>query len=179
MKKLLLHSCCGPCSTHVIDVLKNDYDLTIFYSNSNIFPIEEYKKRLQEQERYAKIMGIEVIEDEYDEEKYLEFVKGLEDEKEGGKRCKACFEFRLSRAADYAKNNGYDLFSTTLTVSPHKNSAVINEVGQKISKEKGIEFLAESFKKQDGYKKSVEIAKKYNLYRQNYCGCRFSRWFEK
>lgn len=179
MKKLLLHSCCGPCSTHVIDVLKNDYDLTIFYSNSNIFPIEEYEKRLQEQERYAKIMGIEVIEDQYDEEKYLEFVKGLEDEKEGGKRCKACFEFRLSRAADYAKNNGYDLFSTTLTVSPHKNSAVINEVGQKISKEKGIEFLAESFKKQDGYKKSVEIAKKYNLYRQNYCGCRFSRWFEK
>ena len=179
MKKLLLHSCCGPCSTHVIEVLKNKYDLTIFYSNSNIFPQEEYEKRLQEQKRYAKIMGIKVIEDEYDEEKYLEYVKGLEEEKEGGLRCKACFEFRLKRAAEYAKNNGYDLFTTTLTVSPHKNSVIINEVGQRISNEVGIEFLQESFKKQDGYKKSIELSKKYDLYRQNYCGCRFSRWFEK
>ena len=178
MKKLLLHSCCGPCSTQVIDILKNDYDLTIFYSNSNIFPQEEYEKRLAEQKRYAKIVGIDVIDDKYDEAEYLEFVKGLEKEKEGGLRCRACFEFRLSRTAKFAKENGFDLFSTTLTVSPHKNSEVINEIGNRISKEVGVDFLAGNFKKQDGYKKSIELSKRYNLYRQNYCGCRFSRWFE-
>ena len=179
MKKLLLHSCCGPCSTQVIECLKNDYDLTIFYSNSNIFPQEEYEKRLQEQKRYAKIIGICVVDDTYNEQDYLDFVKGLEKEKEGGLRCRACFEFRLRRTAKYAKEHGFDIFATTLTVSPHKNSTVINEIGQKISEEEGIEFFPGNFKKQDGYKKSVELSKKYNLYRQNYCGCRFSRWFEK
>lgn len=178
MKKLLLHSCCGPCSTHVIDVLKNEFDLTIFYSNSNIFPQIEYEKRLAEQKRYAKIVGIKVVDDVYNEEEFLEFVKGLEKEKEGGKRCEACFEFRLRRTAKFAKENGFDAFTTTLTVSPHKNSRVINEVGQKISQQEGVEYYAGNFKKQDGYKKSVELAKKYDLYRQNYCGCRFSRWFE-
>lgn len=175
---MLLHSCCGPCSTQVIDVLKSSYDLTIFYSNSNIFPQEEYEKRLQEQKRYAKIVGIQVLNDVYDEKEYLEFVKGLEKEKEGGLRCKACFEFRLKRTAEYAKEHGFDVFTTTLTVSPHKNSQVINEIGKKISDEYNIEFFEGNFKKQDGYKKSIEFSKKYNLYRQNYCGCRFSRWFE-
>ena len=179
MKKMLLHSCCGPCSTQVIDVLKNLYDLTIFYSNSNIFPQEEYKKRLHEQKRYAKIVGIEVVDDVYDEDEYLNFVKGLEEEKEGGLRCRACFEFRLKKTAKYARENGFDVFSTTLTVSPHKNSKVVNEVGRKIAKEENIEFFEGDFKKQDGYKKSIEFSKKYNLYRQNYCGCRFSRWFDK
>ena len=174
MKKMLLHSCCGTCSTQVIDVLKNLYDLTIFYSNSNIFPQEEYEKRLQEQKRYAKIVGIEVVDDVYDEDEYLNFVKGLEEEKEGGLRCRACFEFRLKKTAKYARENGFDVFSTTLTVSPHKNSKVVNEVGRKIAKEENIEFFEGDFKKQDGYKKSIEFSKKYNLYRQNYCGCRFS-----
>ena len=178
MKKLLLHSCCGPCSTQVIDKLKDEYDLTIFYSNSNIFPQEEYEKRLAEQKRYAKIVGIKVVDDTYDENEYLEFVNGLEEEKEGGLRCRVCFEFRLRKTAKFAKENGFDIFSTTLSVSPHKNTLVINEVGEKISKEMNIPFLAENFKKQDGYKKSIELSKKYNLYRQNYCGCRFSRWFE-
>lgn len=174
MKKLLLHSCCGPCSTHVIEKLKNDYDLTIFYSNSNIFPSEEYQKRFDEQIRYAKIVGIETLEDEYDEDAFLQFIKGNENEKEGGLRCFKCFEYRLRRTARFAKENGFDLFATTLSVSPHKNAAAINEIGLKIAKELNIEFLEGNFKKEDGYKKSIELSKKFQLYRQNYCGCRFS-----
>ena len=178
MKKLLLHSCCGPCSTHVLNELKDKFDVTIFYSNSNIFPFEEYEKRLEEQKRYAKIVGIDVIEDDYNEEDYLEFIKGLENEKEGGDRCKKCFEFRLRRTAKKARELGFDIFTTTLSVSPHKNSQTITLVGEKVSKEEGVEYFPGNFKKQDGYKKSVELSKKYSLYRQNYCGCRFSRWFE-
>ena len=174
MKKLLLHSCCAPCSTQVIDVLKEDYDLTIFYSNSNIYPAEEYQKRLAEQKKYVKIVGVDIIEDEYNEEGYLNFIKGLESEKEGGGRCLKCFEYRLRRTAKEAKKLGFDFFGTTLTVSPHKNSLIINQIGNKIGEEEGIPFLEGNYKKQDGYKKSIEFSRKYNLYRQNYCGCRFS-----
>lgn len=174
MKKLLLHACCGPCSTHVIEKLKNDYNLTIFYSNSNIFPIEEYQKRLQEQKRYAKIAQVSVIEGCYDEKAYLDFIAGLENEKEGGSRCARCFEFRLRQTAQLAKKLGFDVFTTTLSVSPHKNHVIINEIGQRIAEEEGVDYLPGNFKKEDGYKKSIEISKKYNLYRQNYCGCRFS-----
>lgn len=175
MKKMLLHSCCGPCSTQVIDVLKNDYDLTIFYFNPNIYPNEEYLKRLEEQKRYAKIVGVEVIEGDYNEKSFLEDIKGLELEPEGGLRCSKCFEYRLRQTAKLAKEKNFDIFSTTLTVSPHKNSKIINEIGEKISQEEGIEYFAGDFKKKDGYKKSIEFSKQYNLYRQNYCGCRFSK----
>lgn len=174
MKKLLLHSCCGPCSTWVIEVLKRDYDLTIFYTNSNIYPHSEYQKRLEEQKRYAKIVGIDVIEDVYDEKEFLQFVKGLEFEKEGGERCKKCFEFRLKRTAKFAKENNFEVFSTTLTVSPHKNFEIINQIGKEIADMNHLEFLEGNFKKQNGYKNSIEISKKYDIYRQNYCGCRFS-----
>lgn len=174
MKKLLLHSCCGPCSTWVIEVLKRDYDLTIFYTNSNIYPHSEYQKRLEEQKRYAKIVGIDVIEDVYDEKEFLQFVKGLEFEKEGGERCKKCFEFRLKRTAKFAKENNFEVFSTTLTVSPHKNFEIINQIGKEIADMNHLEFLEGNFKKQNGFKNSIEISKKYDIYRQNYCGCRFS-----
>lgn len=174
MKKLLLHSCCAPCSTQVIDVLKNDFELTIFYSNSNIYPEAEYQKRLSEQEKYVKIVGVDILEDTYDEDDFLKFVKGLESEKEGGARCVKCFEYRLRRTAKEAKKRGFDYFGTTLTVSPHKNSMIINQIGNKIAEDEGIAFLEGNYKKQDGYKKSIEFSKKYNLYRQNYCGCRFS-----
>lgn len=174
MKKLLLHSCCGPCSTWVIEVLKRDYDLTIFYTNSNIYPHSEYQKRLEEQKRYAKIVGIDVIEDVYDEKEFLQFVKGLEFEKEGGERCKKCFEFRLKRTAKFAKENNFEVFSTTLTVSPHKDFEIINQIGKEIADMNHLEFLEGNFKKQNGFKNSIEISKKYDIYRQNYCGCRFS-----
>lgn len=175
MKKLLLHSCCGPCSTHVIDVLKNDYDITILYYNPNIDTAEEFAHRLAEQKRYCQAVGVKVIEVPYDPSEYERSVVGLEGEPEGGARCRKCFALRLQKTARLAREWGYDCFATTLTVSPHKNSFVINEVGTDIAKVENIEFVAGNFKKQDGYKKSIELAKKFNLYRQNYCGCKFSK----
>lgn len=179
MKKLLLHSCCGPCSTHVIEVLKNQYDLTIFYFNPNIYPFEEYKKRLEEQKRYAKLVNIKVIDGDYDEQNFLKLAKGHELDKEGGDRCSICFEIRISQTAKKAKELGFDLFATTLSVSPYKNTNLINEIGKKVSQQEGIDFLEENFKKKDGYLDSIRLSKKYNLYRQNYCGCRFSIRKEK
>ena len=175
MKKLLLHSCCGPCSTHVINVLKNDYDITILYYNPNIDTLEEFNHRLSEQKRYCEAVGVKVIELPYDSDEYLTAIEGLENEPEGGSRCEKCFRLRLEKTAAYAKEHGYEAFATTLTVSPHKNSLVINRVGKEIEAETHFEFIDGNFKKQDGYKKSVELAKEFNLYRQNYCGCKFSK----
>ena len=175
MKKMLLHSCCGPCSTQVIEVLKNDYQLTIYYYNPNIDTEEEYLHRLSEEKRYCKEVGIEVVEDGYDANEFLVAVKGLEKEREGGARCPVCFKLRLKKTAEKAKKVGFDCFGTTLTVSPHKNAEIINAIGLEVGKEKGIEFIEGNYKKQDGYKKSIELSKKYNLYRQNYCGCSFSK----
>lgn len=175
MKKMLLHSCCGPCSTQVIEVLKNDYQLTIYYYNPNIDTEEEYLHRLSEEKRYCKEVGIEVVEDGYDANEFLVAVKGLEKEREGGARCPVCFKLRLKKTAEKAKKDGFDCFGTTLTVSPHKNAEIINAIGLEVGKEKGIEFIEGNYKKQDGYKKSIELSKKFNLYRQNYCGCSFSK----
>lgn len=174
-RKLLLHSCCGPCSTQVIDVLKDDYDITIYYYNPNIDTDEEFNHRLSEQKRYCKEINIPVIDDGYNPEEFYSKVKGLEHEPEGGGRCPVCFNLRLLRTAEKAKELGYDLFGTTLTVSPHKNSEVINGIGLVIQEKTGIEFLVGNYKKKDGYKKSIEFSKKYNLYRQNYCGCKFAK----
>ena len=175
MKKLLLHSCCGPCSTHVIDFLKDDYDITIYYYNPNIDTNEEYQHRLSEQKRYCQIVGVPVVEDGYNSGDFLEKVKGFENEKEGGARCPICFKLRLQKTAQKAKALGFDIFGTTLTVSPHKNAEIINAIGKSVGYDEDIEFLEGNYKKQDGYKKSIEFSKKYNLYRQNYCGCKFSR----
>ena len=174
-KKLLLHSCCGPCSTQVIDVLKDEYDITVYYYNPNIDTQDEFCHRLSEQKRYCNIVGINVLEEDYNSEEFYSCVKGLEGEKEGGARCPVCFKLRLKRTAQKAKMLKFDLFGTTLTVSPHKNSEIINKIGYEVQNEEGISFLEGNYKKKDGYKKSIEFSKKYNLYRQNYCGCKFSK----
>lgn len=175
MKRLLLHSCCGPCSTVAIERLKDEFDLTVFYYNPNIEPMEEYEKRKVEQQKVCAAMGVPFLDFDYDNSSWRDFVKGLENEKEGGKRCEKCFIYRLKRTAEYAKEHDFDIFSTTLTVSPHKNTQVINAVGQDLANEIGIEFLPESFKKKDGYLRSVNLSKELGLYRQNYCGCLYGK----
>lgn len=175
--KLLLHSCCGPCSTSVIEKLKNDYDLTIFYYNPNIYPQEEYIKRLNEQKRYLELshQDIKVIDGEYtDNEFFYNKFKGLENCLEGGDRCKVCIFLRLKKTAEVAKNLGFDIFASTLSVSPHKNAMLINEFGLKLQNELGINYLVSDFKKKDGYLNSIKLSKSFGLYRQNYCGCKFS-----
>ncbi len=178
-KKLLLHSCCAPCSSHVITYLQPYFDITIYYYNPNIEPFYEYEKRKNEQIRLINELkkeniNIKYINCDYDNLKFLEFTKGLEKEKEGGIRCNKCFYLRLDETAKFAKENNYDFFGTTLTVSPHKNSKIINEIGLFLEKKYNINFLISDFKKEDGYKKSIILSKKYCLYRQNYCGCHFS-----
>lgn len=180
-QKLLLHSCCAPCSTAVIERLISDYDITILYYNPNIYPEQEYLKRKDEEIRYIKIFNeknpnsnVKMLDCDYESEKFYEAVKGLEDEKEGGARCPVCFKLRLQKTAELAKQNSYDIFGTTLTVSPHKNAELINQIGESIENNLEIKFLQSNFKKQDGYKRSIELSKENNLYRQNYCGCEFA-----
>ncbi|MBW2996611.1 epoxyqueuosine reductase QueH [Candidatus Woesearchaeota archaeon] len=168
MKKLLLHVCCAPCSTHVIEELKENYDLTLFFYNPNVEPINEYEKRLNEAERYAEAMGIPIIIGDYDIIDWYNAIQGHENDEEGGERCSICFRFRLNKTAQIAKEKGFDLFTTTLTVSPYKNAEIINKIGKEFDN-----FLEKDFKK--GYMHSVELSKHYNLYRQNYCGCLFSK----
>ncbi len=178
--KLLLHSCCAPCSSYVITYLKDYFDITVLYYNPNIAPQEEYEKRKAEQKRLiSSFPFVSFLDCDYDNELYEEKVKDLQKEKEGGKRCHVCFTLRLFKTAQIAKEKEFDYFGTTLTVSPHKNAQVINDIGQKISQEWMIPFLVSDFKKKDGYKKSIELSKKYQLYRQNYCGCLYSKRGEK
>jgi predicted adenine nucleotide alpha hydrolase (AANH) superfamily ATPase len=174
MDKVLLHVCCAPCSTHAVERLKEKHEVVLFYSDSNIDPKEEYEKRLGEARKIAKNYEIILVEDGYDNAAWLEWVKGLEAEPERGKRCPRCFEFNLARAADYAKKNGFGFFTTTLTISPHKDSKIIFGIGKKLADERGIRFLEIDFKKQDGFKKSLVLSEKHGIYRQGYCGCRFS-----
>lgn len=176
-KKLLLHSCCGPCSTSVIEKLKDSYDLTIFYYNPNIYPQEEYIKRLNEQKKYIQLsnQNIKIIDGEYlDSNMFYEKFSGLEECKEGGERCKVCIYLRLFKTALKAKELGFDIFASTLSVSPHKNAQLINDYGLKLQNDIGINYLISDFKKQDGYLNSIKLSKAYNLYRQNYCGCKYS-----
>ncbi len=179
MKKLLLHSCCGPCSTVVIERLRERFDVTVFYYNPNIEPYEEYEKRKEEQKKVCQFFDIPFIDCDYENEKWRDFVCGLENELEGGARCEKCFLCRLKKTAEYAKLHNFDIFAATLSVSPHKNTEVINKVGESLSLETGVEFLPESFKKKDGYLRSINLSKELELYRQNYCGCLFAlRAFE-
>jgi predicted adenine nucleotide alpha hydrolase (AANH) superfamily ATPase len=171
-RKILLHVCCGPCSTQAVEVLRDD-TLTFFFSNSNIFPEEEYQKRLENAKIVAQKDDIEVIEDEYNHDEWLNFIKGLEEEPEQGRRCEKCFEFRLRRLEKYAKENDYNIVTTTLTVSPFKNTQIINKIG-KSTEESQIRFLELNLKDDDGYRNSIKISKELGLYRQKYCGCEFS-----
>ena len=174
-KTLLLHSCCGPCSTACIERLKQFFDVTIFYYNPNIYPKEEFEKRLYNEQKVINYFSdVKIVSPTYEEEIYLKTVKGLEGEKEGGKRCEECFKLRLRETALYAKLHGYDYFGTTLTVSSHKNEQHINQIGKEISEETKVDFLFSDFKKHDGYKRRIDLSKQIDLYRQNYCGSRFS-----
>lgn len=173
--KLLLHSCCGPCSSSVIERLRDYFDITVIYYNPNIEPKEEYEKRKSEQLRLLNELGIKFMDIDYLNNEYHEKVKGYENEPENGLRCPLCFELRLDKTASKAKENNFDYFGTTLTVSPHKNSKIINEIGLKLEEKYGVKFLLSDFKKEDGYKRSIELSKKYDLYRQDYCGCLYSK----
>lgn len=177
--KLLLHSCCAPCSSYVIEYLSDYFDITIFYYNPNISPREEYIKRKDEQIKLINSIDtkgeLNIIDCDYDNDLYEECIKGLENEPERGKRCTVCFNLRLDKTASKAKELNYDYFATTLTVSPYKNSKLINEIGLNIQDKYNIKYLVSDFKKKDGYKRSIELSKKYNLYRQNFCGCKYSK----
>ena len=182
--KLLLHSCCGPCSSYCLSYLHDFFDITVFYYNPNIYPEEEYIHRLNEQKRLISLLNqdlqtdIRFLEGDYDYAVFLNEVKGLEEEPEGGKRCRTCFELRLSEAQRVAKKGAFDYFGTTLTVSPHKNALVINEVGASISDAYASAvhplWMFSDFKKRNGYQTSIVLSRKYDLYRQDYCGCEFS-----
>lgn len=172
--RLLLHSCCGPCSSYVLEYLSDYFDITLFFYNPNIQPAEEYEKRLSAQkqllERAKYKNPVAFLAGEYEPQRFFEAVKGLENCREGGARCEKCFELRLSKAAEIAKKGGFDYFATTLTVSPHKNAVLINEIGGRYQN-----YLPSDFKKREGYKRSIILSKKYELYRQGYCGCIFSK----
>lgn len=168
--RLLLHVCCAPCATHSIERLTEEYEVALFFSDSNISPESEYRRRLQEARRLAQRCQVPLVEDAYNHAAWLEHIRGTEDEPEGGRRCALCFEYNLTRAARYASDHGFDLFTTTLTISPHKSSDTIFDVGRRMGP-----FLAIDLKKRDGFKRSLELSRQYNLYRQDYCGCEFSR----
>lgn len=174
-QKLLLHTCCAPCVTIPMERLESDYEISCFFYNPNIHPKEEYIHRLKELQNLAKQLNFKIVIHQYDADRWLELINGLEDEPEGGERCAICFRIRLQETAKYAKKQGFDVFTTTLTISPHKNAILINQLGSELDEQYNIKFLAANFKKKDGYKRSIELSNKYNLYRQNYCGCIFSR----
>lgn len=173
--KLFLHSCCGPCSSSVIERLKPYFDITVLYYNPNIEPETEYLKRKTEQIRLLETLNIKYYEIDYLNEEFKSKIAGCEADPENGFRCHLCYELRLEKTAKLAKEENFDYFGTTLTVSPHKNSNVINELGIKLENKYKIKYLLSDFKKEEGYKRSIELAKKYNLYRQDYCGCLYGR----
>lgn len=181
MTKLLLHSCCGPCSTAVIERLlaEGNYDeIGVYYFNPNIHPQEEYFHRKSEQIRFIQELNnpkVKFIDADYNPAEFFACTKGLENEKEGGARCNECFLLRLKNTAIFAKEHGFNQFGTTLTVSPHKNAKLINEIGKLIENEIGVSFLEADFKKKEGFKRSLVLAREYDLYRQNYCGCVYSK----
>ena len=175
--KLLLHACCGPCSSYVIEYLSKYFNITIYYYNPNIYPKEEYNRRLEELKKFVIEFNsnVNVIEELYNQEDYNNAVKNLEHLGEKSIRCYNCYEFRMNKAALYAKENNYDYFTTTLSISPHKNSKWINEIGWLLEQKYDIKYLYSDFKKKEGYKRSLELSKEYNLYRQDYCGCIYSK----
>ena len=178
-KRLLLHACCAPCSSYVIEYLSKYFDITILYYNPNIDTEEEFNKRLNELKRFVSEFKTEnevkVVSLGYDNQEYLDEIKGLENLKEGGSRCYKCFKMRLTKACLYAKENKFDYFTTTLTISPLKNSKVLNEIGSELEQEYNMPYLYSDFKKKEGYKRSIVLSRIYNLYRQDYCGCKFSK----
>ncbi len=177
--KLLLHACCAPCSSYCIEYLSNYFEITIFYYNPNIDTLDEFNYRYSELERFIKEFKtqypVHLVNIGYLNEEYNEIAKGLENEPEKGLRCLKCYRLRLEKSYQYAKNNNFDYITTTLTLSPHKNSKVINEIGEELEKKYHVPYLYSDFKKRDGYKRSIILSKEYHLYRQDYCGCELSK----
>lgn len=176
---LLLHSCCAPCSSYCIEYLSQHFNITILYYNPNIAPEEEFRKRAAEQQRLVSQMCLKnpvtVIVDDYNAEEFYSAVKGMDGLPEGGERCFVCYRLRLERAAAYAAQHGFDYFCSTLSISPLKNAQKLNEIGQELSEIYPVKHLPSDFKKRNGYKRSIELSHEYGLYRQNYCGCAFSK----
>lgn len=176
--RLLLHSCCAPCSSYVLEYLSEYFSITVFYYNPNIFPAEEYEKRVKEQEALIEKLPakhrISFLEGPYEQERFFEMAKGLERVPEGGERCFRCYHLRMLEAVQMARAGGFDYFTTTLSISPLKNVHKLNEIGEKLAREYGVDYLNSDFKKRDGYKRSIELSKEYGLYRQDYCGCVYS-----
>lgn len=177
--KLLLHSCCAPCSSYCLEYLSEYFEITVYYYNPNISLADEYEKRADEQERLIREMPlkhpVQFVKGTHEPEKFFEMARGMEHVPEGGERCFKCYELRLRAAAEMAKAGDYDYFTTTLSISPLKNAAKLNEIGAELSKEYGVPYLYSDFKKRNGYKRSTELSAMYGLYRQNYCGCIYSK----
>ena len=177
--KLLLHSCCAPCSSYVIEYLSSYFNITVFYYNPNIYPDEEYEKRVEEQMRFIREFPtkypVEFLRGDFEKQRFYDAVRGYEQIREGGERCFRCYALRLSESAKVAKRIGADYFTTTLSISPLKNAAKLNEIGERLAEEYNIAYLNSDFKKKNGYKRSVELSGEYGMYRQDYCGCVFSK----
>lgn len=177
--KLLLHSCCAPCSSYVLEYLSHYFEITVFYYNPNIYPPEEYQKRVEEQRRFisAREGGYPVsfVAGKYDTDTFYAMAKGREDLPEGGERCYDCYRLRLEETARYAKEQGFDYFTTTLSISPYKNAEWLNEIGNTLGGQYGVSYLVSDFKKKNGYKRSIALSAEYGLYRQDYCGCVYSK----
>lgn len=173
--KIVLHACCGICSGYPVSFLQDaGYQVIVYFYNPNIYPSEEYQKRLEAEKILCEHFGCELVEGEYNTDKFYEAAKGLEQEPERGERCSKCFELRLKKTAEFAKSRGVKDFTTSIVISPHKNFQKLSEIGQKLAQEEGLNFLAIDFKKKDGFLKTNKISKELGLYRQNYCGCKFS-----
>lgn len=179
LKRLLLHACCAPCSSYVMEYLSKYFDITVFYFNPNIEPKEEYLYRVEEEKRLIASMPlsheVHFLEGVYEPKRFFAMAKGYEHEREGGERCFRCYELRLRETAFMAKKGGFDYFTTTLSISPLKNAEKLNQIGAALSKEYGVSYLFSDFKKRNGYQRSIELSREYHLYRQNYCGCIFSK----
>lgn len=175
--RLLLHCCCAPCSSYVLEYLDPCFSIDLHFYNPNIHPAAEYTRRFEELRRLSHALNREgeIVEEPYEPREFYEAVKGLEAAPEGGGRCLRCYELRLRKAAAYAAAHGYDYYTTTLTISPHKKAPALNEIGQRLGGEYAVAWLPGDFKKKDGYKRSLELSAQYGLYRQDYCGCAFSR----
>ena len=178
--KLLIHSCCAPCSSYVLEYLSQHFDITLLYYNPNISPKSEFEYRVSELKRLVSEMPLDkeinIEIPEYNDREFYDEVKGMEDIPEGGERCFKCYEIRLRKAIEYAKENGFEYFTTTLSISPYKNAEKLNEIGERLAGEYGgVKWLPSDFKKKNGYKRSIELSRKYNLYRQDYCGCVYSK----
>ena len=174
---LLLHVCCGPCSSYVLEYLSNYFEITILFYNPNIYPKEEYIRRKEEMEEFVSKVypNTKYIIMDYNEKEFYDAVRGYEHLGERSERCFKCYELRLKKTVEYAKENGYDYFTTSLSISPYKVSSKLNEIGSNLEKEYGINYLYSDFKKKNGYKRSIEISREYNMYRQEYCGCVYSK----